>query len=107
LRSAENTAARIRVALCAGEVELSEFLSGFSATPSYAGAPMLRTSRLAFRAHRSWTRLLWTAFRDGDSRRLVGRRSHCGTTHTQRYDARRGIDGQRADYAAGIVLGDG
>jgi hypothetical protein len=33
------------VALRAADIELSGLLSGFSATRSYAGAPMLRTAR--------------------------------------------------------------
>ena len=36
----------------AGEIALSEFLSGFSAVGSYAGAAMITTIRLAFRASR-------------------------------------------------------
>ena len=72
------------MALRAPDIELKDLLSGFSATPSYAGAPMIRTSCLAFRAHRSWIRLRWTAFGDADTTRRVGRGSDRRATHRQR-----------------------
>jgi hypothetical protein len=83
------------VALRAPDIELKGLLSGFSAAPSYAGAPMLRADRLALRALRSWNRLLWTVSRGGDT-----------SCRGVNFDPRRGSDGQRADDAADMILGD-
>ena len=54
----------------AGDLEVSEFLSDFSATRLYAGAPMCRTRCFAYQASASWARfgvrgnMIRAAYRD-------------------------------------------